>query len=31
MNVKLAKLFIEKGYLSLDNLKEAVEEQKSTN
>ena len=31
MNVKLAKLFIEKGYLSLDNLKEAVEEQKNNN
>jgi twitching motility two-component system response regulator PilG len=31
MNVKLAKLFVEKGYLSLDNLKSAVEEQKSNN
>ena len=31
MNVKLAKLFVEKGYLSLDNLKAAVEEQKNNN
>ena len=31
MNVKLAKLFVEKGYLSLDNLKSAVEEQKNNN
>lgn len=31
MNVKLAKLFVAKGYLSLDNLKTAVEEQKSNN
>ncbi len=31
MNVKLAKLFVEKGYLSLDNLKVAVEDQKSNN
>ena len=30
MNVKLAKLIVEKGYLSLDNLKTAVEEQKNT-
>ncbi len=31
MNVKLAKLFVEKGYLSLDNLKVAVEDQKNNN
>jgi twitching motility two-component system response regulator PilG len=31
MNVKLAKLFVEKGYISLDNLKVAVEDQKNNN
>jgi len=31
MNVKLAKLVVERGYLTLDNLKIAVEDQKNTN